>query len=427
MSQPPRLTERLDMLFDADFRELMDQRRRRREPTMSPTACFAIAAALVNHADGDGRCWPSQARIASHASSSRRTAQLALAILEDEGVVEVERRHHRAGIAKGDEANRYRLNWTRLAQLRRVRRTGANLAHDDEAPLLTIKRETRARSGARLAHEQARDLQGSGASPAPEQARDSRTEPYREPPMEPPPPTPGGGGGVESAPVGPQDGGVTDAEVELILAAYPGPGGPGTHPEAKYDRDAAAVRAAIAREAGVLTPPMSPAELLAAVESYARHAGAGRTPTVMPWVWLRDRGYYGTVVTTRLTRRNRPQAPRASESLLEQSRRDQDAHRRSLDSIDSTLGELSAEELEQLKRRVLETVPRTEYLRGSDPRKSPMLRQLMHDLLSTNSPIASCDRHHDDAGSSGAAHSPGADHVHEVREEHATASSDRAA
>jgi len=370
MSHPPRLTDRLNLLFEADFRAMVADRRRRHLPTMSATSLFAICAALVNHSDGDGRCWPSQARIAAHASASARTAQLALSILEDERVVEVERRHRSRGAARGDEqTSRYRIRWERLAELDRKLRARANLAHGRGFEPY-----------ANLAPDHARDSQRPRASLAPDHARDSRPNLQEEPPKEPSPPTPqrtdGGGdsladGSSEPDPI------ATDEQVAAILAAYPGPAGPGTHPDAVWAQDATAVREALRGDGAKLDPPLSAPELLAATQRFATAMRGGST--LRPRVWFRDRGWWGQVVSGRM--RPKSETAASTESLLESSRRADLETQQSIAEVDAALSHLSLAQLYELKAHVVAHTSGGRFMATFDPATSALLRGAMRDAL----------------------------------------------
>ena len=57
----------------------------------------SLLLALANYADEQGRCWPSQERLARDTEISDRTARTKLALLVELGLVSREHRYTKAG------------------------------------------------------------------------------------------------------------------------------------------------------------------------------------------------------------------------------------------------------------------------------------------------------------------------------------------
>ena len=62
-----------------------------------PSRAISVYMYLVNRANSDGQCWPSERRIASDLSLSKSTVKRALADLISHGYVKVEQRYRTNG------------------------------------------------------------------------------------------------------------------------------------------------------------------------------------------------------------------------------------------------------------------------------------------------------------------------------------------
>lgn len=62
-----------------------------------PSRAVAVYLYLVQRANSDGQCWPSERRIALDLSLSRSTVKRAIADLVQSGYIKVEQRYRRSG------------------------------------------------------------------------------------------------------------------------------------------------------------------------------------------------------------------------------------------------------------------------------------------------------------------------------------------
>ena len=62
-----------------------------------PSRAVAVYLYLVQRANPDGQCWPSERRIAMDLSLSRSTVKRAIADLVQSGYIQVEQRYRRSG------------------------------------------------------------------------------------------------------------------------------------------------------------------------------------------------------------------------------------------------------------------------------------------------------------------------------------------
>lgn len=111
------LGERLRLLSRARLDLLCRVRQVKGQDTCCAAHCLAFLYAMIDSADADGCTRLSIAEISERCRCSRRTAVKTSRLLQDEGVIAVERRSHKPGVPKADSANAYAVVWSKLDAL----------------------------------------------------------------------------------------------------------------------------------------------------------------------------------------------------------------------------------------------------------------------------------------------------------------------
>lgn len=110
--------DRMAAVMRADLAAAMAARKAAGLPAVSAVAAKAVLLVVANHAGGeDGACWASQATLELESGADRRTIRRTLRVLEDAGVVAIERRHQQPGQARRRRTSVLRVDYGALALL----------------------------------------------------------------------------------------------------------------------------------------------------------------------------------------------------------------------------------------------------------------------------------------------------------------------
>ncbi|MDI1346313.1 MAG: hypothetical protein PSV22_19770, partial [Pseudolabrys sp.] len=395
-AEPPTLGRRIVILASADLLGLMERRKRDGLPVLHACSALAVLFALLRRADVNGVCWPGLKLLAAEASVPLRTVQKVIVVLEEEGLIDVEARSRSVGFAKSDATNQYTINWERLEELDPGRSRAAT-AHaempvnsEHAPPRRTNTRTDGACSDgscattARVVDEHApprrMNERHDGACCVETSAATARDPQEHAPPMQrtcaadaapkeelsseliPPTPRDDGGGGDEIR-----------KRAEEIVAAYP---------RSANDLPEADVRAAIEAIRSETGRPEAIGwnEIRDAAAAYAR--ACTRAP-LWPRTWLRERGYAPIVATARKRASTSPIAGRIDPILVRQQANEA-ACNDEYAIVTKALADLTDEQLEELKRRVVANLKNPIEQRAcasGNPRKSIGLRYRMAEAV----------------------------------------------
>lgn len=105
------LTERLHLVGAARFDLLMRRRHLEGKDGACPSKCIAVVFAILQVADADGYAALPHTEIAARAQTTRQTALRIVSILEDEGILFIERRINVKGRTTHDGSNVYSVSF----------------------------------------------------------------------------------------------------------------------------------------------------------------------------------------------------------------------------------------------------------------------------------------------------------------------------